>query len=229
VGGELELFAHAINWKRYFGSRIAEFIRGDVLEVGAGIGETTRRLADGRQRSWTCLEPDPALAGDLRRRLASEPVKPEPVVQVGTTADLAAAGQFDALLYIDVLEHIEDDADELRRAAGLLRRGGVVLILSPAFEILFSPFDRSVGHYRRYTKRSLAALASERLRVRRMFYLDSAGLLLSLANRVLLRQSLPTAGQIATWDRFVVPFSRLVDPLVGHRFGRSVVGVFERV
>ena len=69
VGGELDLFARAVNWKRYFRSELAPFIRGDVLEVGAGIGEPTRHLGDGRQRTWLCLEPDPRLAGRLRELL----------------------------------------------------------------------------------------------------------------------------------------------------------------
>ena len=51
VGNELELFAEAVHWKRYFRSAIADRLVGDVLEVGAGIGETARHLLDGRQRS----------------------------------------------------------------------------------------------------------------------------------------------------------------------------------
>src|SRR5690349_9501746 len=117
VGNELDLFAHAVNWKRYFGSRLAPFIRGDVLEVGAGIGETTRHLCDGRQRSWVCLEPDPGLAQRLTASLEARPVTPQPTVRVGTVADLESDALFDSVLYIDVLEHIEDHRGELKRAS----------------------------------------------------------------------------------------------------------------
>ena len=228
VGQELDLFARAANWKAYFGSALAPYIRGDVLEVGAGIGQTTRHLCNGRQRSWTCLEPDAALAD----RLAADPdigsLEPRPVVRVGTTESLGAATQYDAILYIDVLEHIEHDRAELERASGLLARGGALVVLSPAFGFLFSDFDRSVGHYRRYTTASLAAAMPPELRRRRLFYLDSIGFLASLANRMLLRQSMPSAGQIGFWDGRMVPLSRFADPLVGRRFGRSVIGIYER-
>src|SRR5450432_2636863 len=101
VGSELALFEKAVNWKRYWSARIAPFVCGDVLEVGAGIGANTRVLAGLRHHTCASLEPDGALAaqipviGPAHRRL------------VGTLADITE--KFDTILYIDVLEHIEDD------------------------------------------------------------------------------------------------------------------------
>jgi SAM-dependent methyltransferase len=230
VGTELELFAEAHHWKRYFRSAIADRLVGDVLEVGAGIGETARHLIDGRQRSWLCLEPAERLATKLRGWAAGGPVTPQPAVQIGTTLDVDPRSRFDTILYIDVLEHIEDDRGEMERAAELLApRGGTVIVLSPAFQQLFSDFDRSVGHYRRYTRASLAAVMPPSLRQVRMKYLDSVGFMASLANRALLRQALPSRRQIALWDRAMIPASRVLDPLLAHSFGRSVLAVYERV
>jgi SAM-dependent methyltransferase len=228
VGEELDLFALAVNWKRYFRSELADVIRGDVLEVGAGIGETTRHLCDGRQRSWVCLEPDAALAARLAANVEVSELVPKPRVKVGTLTDLDASSQFDAILYIDVLEHIEHDARELDRAAILLSPGGSIVVLSPAFGFLFSEFDRAVGHFRRYTRRSLAAAFPRSLRRNRLHYLDGVGFLASLANRLLLHQSVPSRQQIECWDRRMVPVSRYVDPLVRALFGRSVVAVYQR-
>jgi SAM-dependent methyltransferase len=228
VGGELDLFSRAVNWKRYFGSRIGPFIRGDVLEVGAGIGETTRHLCDGLQRSWLCLEPDARLAARLVASLDTLRLVPRPEVRVATVADLAGTERFDTILYIDVLEHIADDREEIRRASQLLNRGGSLIVLSPAFPLLFSEFDKSVGHHRRYTRRSLAALFPSSLHRRRLFYVDCVGFAASLANRVLLRQSLPTAEQLDVWSRIMIPASRALDPVLGMLFGRSVVAIYER-
>ena len=61
-----------------------------------------------------------------------------------------------------------------------------------------------------------------------MFYLDAVGLLASLCNRLLLRQQMPTSRQIQVWDRFLVPLSRWVDPLLGYRLGKSIVGVWRK-
>jgi SAM-dependent methyltransferase len=228
VGSELDLFAHAVNWKRYFASKIASDIRGDVLEVGAGIGETTRYLCDGRQRSWVCLEPDSGLANRLTASFDARALIPPPRVKVGTLADVDDDIRFDTILYIDVLEHIDDDREELRRASALLRNGGAIIVLSPAFQWLFSEFDRSLGHYRRYTRRSLAAVFPATLRRRRLFYLDSIGFMASAANRVMLHQSAATAGQVRVWDRVLIPASRVVDQALGRAFGRSVIAIYER-
>jgi len=228
VGEELDLFALAVNWKRYFRSHIADVIRGDVAEVGAGIGETTRHLCDGRQRSWLCLEPDAQLAARLESNIARGGLSPTPRVQVGTLGDVDAASRFDAILYIDVLEHIEHDAEELQRAASLLGHGGCIVVLSPAFGFLYSEFDSAVGHFRRYTKRSLAAVFPASLRRRQLRYLDGVGFLASLANRMLLHQSVPSRQQIELWDRRMVPVSRHIDGVMHHFFGRSVLAVYER-
>jgi hypothetical protein len=61
-----------------------------------------------------------------------------------------------------------------------------------------------------------------------MVYLDAAGLLASAGNRLLLRQSMPTERQILAWDRLMIPISRAIDPLFGHRLGKSVLGVWQR-
>jgi hypothetical protein len=101
-------------------------------------------------------------------------------------------------------------------------------VLSPAFPLLYSEFDRALGHFRRYTRRSLAAVMPPTLTRRRLEYLDSVGFLASLGNRLLLKQELPTARQIALWDRVMVPASRVVDPVLARGFGRSVLAVYER-
>ena len=228
VGGELGLFAHAQHWKRYWIQSLRRYIRGSVLEVGAGIGTNTPLLRNGSEPRWVCLEPDAALASTLRQTISQHPLCGTSEVRTGTVASLPAEETFDSILYIDVLEHIADDRDELVRAARHLNRGGAIIVLSPAHDWLFSEFDRSIGHCRRYTTRSLEALTPAELKVRRSFYLDSVGLLASAANRFLLHQSLPNAKQIRLWDSFMVPCSRLLDPLTQHRLGKTAVCVWER-
>jgi hypothetical protein len=155
-------------------------------------------------------------------------VSPRPSVKIGTIDDLPRDVRFDTVLYIDVLEHIERDTRELERASERLVPGGRLVVLSPAFEILMSEFDRSLGHWRRYTRASLASVFPKSLRRLRLEYLDSMGFLASLANRFVLRQRLPTSGQIALWDRALVPVSRVTDAVLSDVFGRSVLAVYER-
>lgn len=231
VGQELGLFSHARNWKRYWGALLEPYLRDAVLEVGAGLGVNTRALRSDRQRRWVCLEPDERLLEQFRKSLATTPLAGGCELRQGTLGSLDSSEQFDFILYIDVLEHIEDDAGELAAAAAHLKDQGRLGVLSPAHGWLFSEFDAAIGHYRRYDKKSLAAAGARAgaLRLERLMYLDSCGLLASLGNRLLLRQAMPTLKQILFWDRVMVPLSRIVDPLFLHRLGKSILGVWAKV
>jgi SAM-dependent methyltransferase len=222
IGGELRLFEKAVNWKRYWRGRIRPFVGGDVLEVGAGIGANTRALSNLAHTTWTCLEPDATLASGIPE------MGPEYFRRVGTTEDLAAHEQFDSILYIDVLEHIEDDRSELRRAADHLKPGGYVIVLSPAHQFLYTAFDCEIGHFRRYSRTMLRAVGPTECREVKFIYMDSVGMLASAANRYLLKQSMPKESQILAWDRMMIPMSRAVDALLFNRAGKSVLGVWQR-
>jgi SAM-dependent methyltransferase len=225
-GQELEEARHAKNWKAYFGSRLAKYIRGRVLEVGAGLGGTTIQLRTGSQTEWVCLEPDRNLVHELELTLAANPSRVRTRVITGDLTALSPDEKFDCILYIDVLEHIGDDAGELSRAAQLLAVGGSLVVLCPAFQALFSAMDTAVGHYRRYTARTLSEVFPPELSRRELFYLDSLGMLASLANKFLLRQNAPKRGQVTFWDGYIIPISRLLDPLLAYSAGRSVVAVY---
>ena len=225
VGNELELFGQALNWKAYWGSRVRRFLGARVLEVGAGLGETTRQIYTDGVRRWVCLEPDAAMASILREKVGRElPRSCE--VFAGTVFDLPADDRFDSILYIDVIEHIEADARELAKAVEHLHPGGHLIILVPAHQFLYSPFDKAVGHFRRYSRRSLLGIAPPGVRCVFCRYLDSVGLLASLANRLLLRASMPTLTQVLFWDSVFVRMSRWCDPLFFGALGKSVLGVW---
>lgn len=227
-GSELDLFADAKVWKSSLRRQLAPYFGPEVLEVGAGFGGTTRFLCNGQHRRWVCLEPDDVLASRLSSSIEEGSLPGCCQVVVGTTADLPHESGFDTILYIDVVEHIERDAEELARAAALLKPGGALAVLSPAHQWLFTPFDQAIGHYRRYSKKSLASLSPPELDLVRLRYLDTAGLLASLGNRLVLRSAMPNSRQIAFWDRYLVRVSRVLDPLLNYQLGKSVLGIWKR-
>jgi SAM-dependent methyltransferase len=227
-GNELDQAALAVNWKSYFRSRIAPYIIGRVLEVGAGLGGTTIRLRNARQTSWTCLEPDAGLVARLQRTLNDSPSSVPTTVVTGDLTSLPGDERFDSILYIDVLEHIEDDRGELERAAARLAPAGALVVLCPAFQILFSEMDKALGHFRRYTKHTLAAVFPQGMERRELFYLDSLGMIASLANKLLLRQGAPSEQQVKFWDGWIIPVSRVLDPLLLHSIGRSVIAIYRK-
>ncbi len=225
-GGELDLFKHAENWKRYWGSFIGGYLQGDVLEVGAGIGSNTLLLRGSRQKRWVCLEPDRGLAAQLQTLISTRSSTGSCRVIEGALDALAPEELFDVVMYIDVLEHIRDDRRELALASKHLKPNGRLILLAPAHNWLFSRFDKEIGHLRRYDKKTLAASVPKVLTLERLLYLDCMGLFSSLANRLFLKQSLPSLRQIRIWDKILVPGSRRLDGCFFYRVGKSILGIW---
>ena len=145
-----------------------------------------------------------------------------------TLAEMDSTEKFDSIIYIDVLEHIEHDAPEIQAAARHLKENGHLIVLSPAHQFLYTPFDKAIGHYRRYNKKSLSAVIPVELETVKLIYLDSIGAFASLANKIALQQSMPTLKQILLWDKKIVPVSTFLDPLIGYLAGKTIVGIWRK-
>lgn len=228
IGNELELFKYANNWKNYYGSIIKPFLKGDVLEVGAGIGETTHSLCDGTQKTWVCVEPDAELTAEIEQKIKANYLPSIVEVKTGTLSDVDPNNRYDAIIYIDVIEHIENDSEELKRAATFLKPNGHLVVLVPAHNYLYSKFDQAIGHYRRYNKKMLLNAVPNELKKVDLRYLDSVGLSASLANKWFLKQDYPELKQVKFWDDFMVPISKITDKISFHTIGKTVVGVWKK-
>lgn len=227
VGSELDLFADVWNWKSYWSSQLRPFLSGDILEVGAGIGSNTEVLDTGGAGRWVCLEPDPQLFAQLEQRLKQANVRHTYEAVCGTLQAMGSQ-KFDTIIYIDVLEHIENDREELIAAASHLRSGGNIIILSPAHQRLYTPFDAAIGHFRRYNRPMLQAISPPGLSLVRLRYLDSVGLLASTSNRLFLQQSMPKKSQLQFWDGWMVPISRVLDKFLLYSGGKSIIAIWQK-
>jgi 2-polyprenyl-3-methyl-5-hydroxy-6-metoxy-1,4-benzoquinol methylase len=203
--------------KHFFDWVLDEFdpyLHGRLLEVGAGIGTITRKLVDRYpELSIVALEPAENVFADLESYAA---LTPRVTARRQTLAEYGPdqAG-FDAVLYLNVLEHIADDAQELRLAARMLRPGGALLVFGPALEWLYSELDYRAGHYRRYSLRRLRALASAAgFKAVSARYFDVLGVLPYLVVYRLSRHDDIAGSTLWGYDRAVVPLSRLLQRAV---------------
>ncbi len=223
-GDELETFALAKNWRKYWMGMVRGFLGSEVLEVGAGIGTVTAGLRKPEMK-WVALEPDNEMFQVLEKEFQN--LDSGVAVFGKTLSEYSGIQKFDSVLYFDVLEHIEHDSREVELACSKLNPNGYLIILVPAHQSLFSPFDTEIGHFRRYDRDSLCLLKPKNMNQVLSRYLDSGGYFLSWANSKFLAQSAPTTTQIRFWDSFVIPVSRLVDRLLGFRFGKSLLIVWQ--
>ncbi|MDM9383277.1 class I SAM-dependent methyltransferase [Chlorogloeopsis sp. ULAP01] len=228
IGTELEIFAHATNWKNYYASIIHPYLSGKVLEVGAGMGMTTKVLCQANCKKWICLEPDSLLLAKIKQLIEVNELPSFCEAKVGTLSELHETS-LDTIIYIDVLEHIENDYNELKNSLQSLKNGGKLVVLSPAHQWLYSPFDQKIGHHRRYTKKSLSSIVPKGFRCIKLSYIDSVGMLASIANKILLKSADPSLKQILFWDRVLVPLSKMIDPLLFFSTGKSVIGIWEKI
>jgi SAM-dependent methyltransferase len=135
---------------RRFGRILPADGRRRILDVGCGDGVLLDRLgawghAEGIEPDATTLGPDAA-----HRRIHLGPFD----------ASFRPAEPFDLILFLDVLEHLDDPTASLIRAHELLRPGGRVFVSVPAFPLLWTRHDTLNHHRRRYTKGTLAVDAA---------------------------------------------------------------------
>ena len=158
---------------------------GAVAEVGAGIGTYSELLLAGGAAPLLLLEPDEACLGVLRRRFGDDDrvtIAAEAVP--GSTSLEERAGQLDAVVCQNVIEHIEDDLAAVRTMAAALRPGGVLSLQVPAHQSLYGALDRVYGHHRRYTRKALRRVLEEAgLEVIEMRSFNLLGVAGWLANR----------------------------------------------
>ena len=223
-GEELALFQHAKHWKKYFSRQIKPYLKGKVLEAGAGIGNNTNLLNDGSFLTW--LEPDTEMAIKLQKNILNKTSPANCSIQKGTINNINE--KFDTIIYIDVLEHIEADKEELQKANDLLNKCGHIIVLSPAYNHLYIPFDKAIGHYRRYNKRMLGKLSPPGTDIIKCQYLDTMGYFGLLINKIFMRHTMPSRNKILIWDRFLVPVSAVTDLLFFHSFGKSIISIWKK-
>ena len=219
-GRDLEAMTFAVNYHRWIVREFEPYLRGFAAEVGAGTGNLTR-LLQGRVNNLTAFEPS-ANMFPLLRESASGLDNVQPVN--GYLGDAPAPSDgYDCLVYVNVLEHIEDDRQEVANMLAALRRGGHALIFVPALSWLFSELDRKLGHFRRYHRAPLQKLFTEAgFEIRRCRYFDVAGIIPWYLAFVLFGGTIRPRS-VAIYDGAVVPVMRRVEAILPPPLGKNLL------
>jgi SAM-dependent methyltransferase len=221
----LENLDDASNYVTWIGEQFIPHLHGRVLEVGAGHGTFSGLLAD-HADELVITDPSPRAAEILRTTFRG---RPHVTVEADDLERAASRGPFDTIVLFNVLEHIDDDEKALVCLHEALAPGGKLCLFVPAFELLYSEFDRQIGHHRRYTIRVLAQrLRGAGLEPLETRYMNSAGFLAWLVTARMLRRTPTQHGLVQTYDRFVVPVIRASERRVRPPLGQSVVSVSRR-
>ncbi|GAB3795507.1 class I SAM-dependent methyltransferase [Micromonospora zhanjiangensis] len=217
----LEGLATAVNHRRWFVELAVPYLGDNPIEIGSGLGDYALEWAPHFDR-FTATEADPERLIALKERLATEPK-----IEVREMLlPHSGRGDYSAAVSYNVLEHIEDHVGALRSMRDLVRPGGAIVLIVPAFEFAMGPADIATGHVRRYTKKTMrAALTDAGLTVEKLHYANALGLIgYFMATKVF--RLMPKEGpMVKVYDTLVLPATKAAEQLVKPPFGQSVFAV----
>jgi SAM-dependent methyltransferase len=227
VGQDLEALAEIPNYQNWILRHFRPHLHGRVLEIGAGVGTLSALYRD-RVDTAVLLEPAPNLIDRLRTRFEGDTgvtVLGDRLDQARASGDLADAS-FDAVVLINVLEHIDDDAAMLDDIRELLKPGGMLLLFVPALQWLFGSLDTLVGHRRRYHKRALRSLLErEGFAIQDLRYFDALGVLPWYVTGRVIKAKLFNERAARIYDTIGVPVGRLAETFVTPPVGKNLLCV----
>ena len=203
-------------FKPYVGRRI--------LEVGCGLGNLLIHFTD--RELVVGIEPSDDVVRQVRDRFAQYPNIV--VMSLGITDSQVlelADKQLDTVISLNVFEHIEDDILALKNTFHLLRPGGKLILIVPAHQQLYGQIDRSIGHYRRYTKTSMKFTVEQAgFTILTQKYINILGALGWWVNSRLLQRHVPPSGQLRLFNS-LVPALRWFEKIIPTPFGISLLTV----
>lgn len=220
---EFAALAEAKNYRRALFTEFQSALRGELIEVGAGIGQMTEQALEmPAVKRVVAIEPDPAFCTKFRKRL------PNVELIEGTAANLPPGTNCDAIICINVLEHIREDLEELKRFAGLLKeRRGALCLFVPARPEIYAPIDKDFGHFRRYKLRELKSkLAAAGFAIERLHYFNFVGYFAWWVNFCVLKKREFEVEKVRAFDRAIFPVvHKLESRICRPPFGQSLLAI----
>ena len=224
---EFAALSEAKNYRRAIITEFSSYLKGNVLEIGTGIGQTTEALLDLKGvKNVVGIEPDVRFQNGFRERL------PHIRLVAGTTQDLAKDESYDGAIMVNVLEHIEDDQDELIRLHKILKLNqGHLCLLIPARQEIYSDLDAHFGHFRRYHKKDLERqLLSAGFKIKSLNYFNFIGYFAWLFRFRLMRCMSFDIDQVRLFDRKIFPPCHLIESrIVRPPIGQSLIAIAQAI
>lgn len=227
-GKDLEAMSFARNYHNWILDEFKPYLNGHIAEVGAGMGNFSEFLLDAGIQGLVAFEPSDNMFSLLEQKFTNN----EKVTAVHSLFERKSdtfKDSFDAVCYVNVLEHIEDDRAALAHAYKTLHQRGHILIFVPALSFLYSELDKRVGHFRRYTKQALIdTAASAGFTIKTIKYFDLLGILPWYFAFVLLKQT-TTEANVSLYDRWAVPIMHQIEQLLTPPIGKNLLLIGQKL
>ena len=223
----LEVISKADKFNRWMYDTIRPFLKGNILEIGSGIGNISKYpLAE--QLPITLSDINPDYQQVLQTKFSSHPslqgILSIDLIHPGFETTYAGLREkFDSIFLLNVIEHVEDDAKAIKNCRFLLKPGGHLIVLAPAYQWLFCKLDKELGHYRRYTvKRMTVLLSSSGFEIKFKRYFNVTGIAGWLTFGKIFRRKALGSGEMNAFNN-IVPLVRFADKLFFRKAGLSII------
>ncbi|MCK5360735.1 MAG: methyltransferase domain-containing protein [Gammaproteobacteria bacterium] len=218
-GKDLEAMSFAKNYHQWIVDEFSPYLGNAVAEVGGGIGDLSKLILKNHVNSLKVFEPSQNMFPSLVRALNHD----NRVEAINDYFGKGDSGEgYDSVLYINVLEHIENDKAELVNSYNAINPKGHLLIFVPALPWLYSEFDKQVMHFRRYLKKDLVELTTQAgFTIVKARYFDFPGILPWYVHFVLLKNTM--GSEVSLYDKLVVPPTRFIETLISPPIGKNIL------
>ncbi|MBS1792993.1 MAG: class I SAM-dependent methyltransferase [Acidobacteria bacterium] len=230
VGKDLEAMSFAVNYHKWILEEFRPFLGRNLVEVGAGTGSFSEMLLAENPESLALVEPS-GMFEFLEQNIGQLETTARVAYHNAIFSETAArlADRPDTIIYVNVLEHIEDDRAELEKVYETLAPGGHCLIFVPALMALYGAFDEKVGHFRRYTKKEVEEKgAAAGFRVVKSKYFDFAGIFPWYVKYKLLKSDSLGSGAVTAYDKFAVPVTKQFERFLPFPVGKNILTVLRK-
>jgi len=225
----LDVFSTANRFNGWMYNTIKPYLKGNILEIGSGIGNITQFiLNDGFYvtasdiRDHYCSIINKRF--DNQKHLSS--VRKIDIVHPDFDAEYKNLfNSFDSLVALNIIEHVQDDKLAIQNCRKLLRNDGHLIILMPAYKWLYNELDENLGHYKRYNRARIKKLVeSGKFEIQKTRYFNFTGMFGWWLSGSLLRKKTIVEGQMTLYNK-MVPLFKVIDNLVLNRAGLSVIAI----
>ena len=222
-GQELEIFDKARIFQKYIFFKIRKYLTNGILEVGAGLGSFTKEYIN-KYDNIHLSDLDSFNYSELQKKFNNKKI------YIYQKKIQEIRSNFNTIIYLNVLEHIKKDAEEIQLASSKLNLGGNLIILVPAHQNLYSKFDRAVGHCKRYDLDFFKNLNNKNLKLKKLIHLDLLGYMLYFFNKIFFKEEVyPSKSKILIWDKIFIPITIILDFLTFYKFGKNILCIYEKV
>jgi len=207
---------------------ILPFANGSVLEIGSGIGNISEFFL-AHKINITLSDYDDIYISELKSRFSKYSnlggiLKIDLQHPEFASYYASIKNKFDTVILLNVLEHLKDDQAALVNARFLLKQGGVIIVLTPSYQFLYSSLDKELGHYRRYTLKKLGDIFTmNNFEIQKKFYFNLLGTLAWLYGKLLKLKSIPS-GEMRFYNK-LVPVGKFLDSIFFNKAGLSIIMV----